>query len=99
MCFFPNGVKIVISGFERGTFPVSILRKSISGRHRPVRVADGPMTARCSFTLNASWVYDASSRTVNSAFLKVAVHKNTSRRTPLDFICLEKTVVKSGCFV
>ena len=24
--------------------PVSILRKSISGRHRPVRVADGPMT-------------------------------------------------------
>ena len=24
--------------------PVSILRKSISGRHRPVNVADGPMT-------------------------------------------------------
>ena len=37
-------------------YPVSILRKSISGRHRPVRVADGPMTARCRFTLNASWV-------------------------------------------
>ena len=30
-------------------FPVSIVRKSISGRHRPVRVADGPMTARCRF--------------------------------------------------
>ena len=30
--------------------PVGILRKSISGRHRPVRVADGPMTARCRFT-------------------------------------------------
>ena len=30
-------------------YPVSILRKSISGRHRPVRVADGPMTARCRF--------------------------------------------------
>ena len=30
--------------------PVSILRKSISGRHRAVRVADGPMTARCRFT-------------------------------------------------
>ena len=29
--------------------PVSILRKSISGRHRPVRVADGPMMARCRF--------------------------------------------------
>ena len=27
--------------------PVSILCKSISGRHRPVRIADGPMTARC----------------------------------------------------
>ena len=37
-------------------YPVSILRKSISGRHRPVRVADGPMTARCRFTQNASWV-------------------------------------------
>ena len=35
--------------------PVSILRKSISGRHRPVRVADGPMTDRCRFTENASW--------------------------------------------
>ena len=31
-------------------YPVSILCKSISGRHRPVRVADGPMTARCRFT-------------------------------------------------
>ena len=31
-------------------YPVSILRKSISGRHRPVRVADGSMTARCRFT-------------------------------------------------
>ena len=30
-------------------YPVSILRKSISGRHRSVRVADGPMTARCRF--------------------------------------------------
>ena len=30
--------------------PVSILRKSISGRHRPVRVADRPLMARCRFT-------------------------------------------------
>ena len=35
---------------DTNTFPVSILRKSISGHHRPVRVADGPMTARCRFT-------------------------------------------------
>ena len=33
---------------------VSILHKSIAGRYRPVRVADGPMTARCRFTKNAS---------------------------------------------
>ena len=32
------------------THPVSILRKSISGRHQAVRVADGPMTAQCRFT-------------------------------------------------
>ena len=36
--------------FSTSASPVSILRKSISGRHRPVRVADGPMTARCRFT-------------------------------------------------
>ena len=30
-------------------FPASILYKSIAGRYRPVRVADGPMTARYRF--------------------------------------------------
>ena len=35
--------------------PVSILYKSIAGRYRPVRVADGPITARCRFIKNASW--------------------------------------------
>ena len=35
--------------------PVSILCKSIAGRYRPVRVADGPITARCGFIKNASW--------------------------------------------
>ena len=42
-------ITFVETDHERG-YPVSILRKSISGRHRPVRVADGPMTARCRFT-------------------------------------------------
>ena len=37
-------------------FPVSILYKSITDRYRPVRVADGPITARCRFIRNASWV-------------------------------------------
>ena len=36
--------------------PVSILYKSIAGRSRPVRVADGPITARYRFIKNASWV-------------------------------------------
>ena len=39
-----------------GEFPVSILHKSIAGRYRPVRVADGPITARCRFIKNASGV-------------------------------------------
>ena len=38
------------------TIPVSILYKSIAGRYRPVRVADGPIMARCRFIKNASWV-------------------------------------------
>ena len=37
-------------------FPASILCKSIAGRYRPVRVADGPITARYRFTKNAHWV-------------------------------------------
>ena len=35
--------------------PASILYKSIAGRYRPVRVADGPITARYRFIKNASW--------------------------------------------
>ena len=36
--------------------PVSILHKSIAGCYRPVREADGPITARYRFMKNASWV-------------------------------------------
>ena len=35
--------------------PVSILYKSIAGRYRPVKVADGPITARYRFIKNANW--------------------------------------------
>ena len=35
--------------------PVSILHKSITGHYRPVRIADGPITARYRFIKNASW--------------------------------------------
>ena len=38
-----------------GRVPVSILYKSIAGRYRPVRVADGSITARYRFIKNASW--------------------------------------------
>ena len=37
--------------------PVSILHKSIAGRYRPVRVADGLITARYGFIKYASWPF------------------------------------------
>ena len=37
-------------------YPAGILYKSIVGRYRPVRVPDGPITARHRFIKNASWV-------------------------------------------
>ena len=43
--------------FTDGNTPVSILYKSIAGRYRPVRVADGPITDRYRFIKNASWDY------------------------------------------
>ena len=42
--------------FKANTCLASILYKSIAGRYRPVRVADGPITARYRFVKNASWV-------------------------------------------
>ena len=38
-------------------YPANILYKSIAGRYRPVRVADGPITARYRFIKNAYWVH------------------------------------------
>ena len=40
----------------RGHYPVSILHISIAGCYRPVRVADGPITARSRLIKNASWL-------------------------------------------
>ena len=40
---------VPLSHAER-LIPASILRKSTSGRHRPVSYPDGPMTARYRFT-------------------------------------------------
>ena len=49
--------------YYQADIPVNILYKSIAGRHRPVRVADGPITgypdgtitAYYRFIKNASW--------------------------------------------
>ena len=46
-------VKVII---PRGIYPTSSLYKSIAGRYRPVSYPDGPITARCRFIKNASWV-------------------------------------------
>ena len=43
---------------EKIVSPVSILYKSIAGRYRPVRVADGAITARYRFIKDACWVCD-----------------------------------------
>ena len=49
ICFFLNDFNnwVVIRWL---VYPASILRKSTSGRHRPVSYPDGPMTARYRFT-------------------------------------------------
>ena len=49
---------ILTFGVHIWKIPVSILHKSIEGRYRPVKVADGPITARCRFIKNASWDID-----------------------------------------
>ena len=49
-----SGYDLVEGSEER--YPVSILYKSIAGRYRPVKVADGPITAHYRFIKNASWV-------------------------------------------
>ena len=41
-----------MNGDNPRSAPVSILYKSIAGRYRPVRVADGPITARYRFRKN-----------------------------------------------
>ena len=51
----------VVSNNLSYIYLVSILYKSIAGRYRPVRVADGPITARYRFIRNANLVVPVSS--------------------------------------
>ena len=44
-----------LPSWDSATTPISILHKSITGRYRPVRVADGPIMVRCRFIKNARW--------------------------------------------
>ena len=70
----------VLSGhILRYSIPVSILHKSITGRYRPVRVGDGPITARCRFI--ASTARDARSppRTVSSTVENMIMESNIQR--------------------
>ena len=57
-----RAIRVIILGRVQGEckhlIPVSILHKSIAGRYRSVRVADGPITARYRFINNASWDLD-----------------------------------------
>ena len=53
--FNKNELTSMVSRSNEVSNPASILRKSISGRHRPVSYPDGPMTVRYRFTLNADW--------------------------------------------
>ena len=50
----PDQPAEIYSLIQENGYPVSILHKSIAGRYRPVRVADGPITVRCRFIKNAS---------------------------------------------
>ena len=78
---------LFLRNYRLKSFPVSILRKSISGRHRPVRVADGPMTARCRFTSNASWVIRKIER------LNAKQRRSRYEPSHLDLCCLQKRVI------
>ena len=54
LCFVTVGLVDYFHGKSTRN-PVSILHKSIAGRYRPVRVADGSITSRCRFMQSASW--------------------------------------------
>ena len=59
------------------TFPASILYKSIAGRYRPVRVADGPITAHYRFMYNAYWCFSCSTQ----QSIKLSLLKNMKMPT------------------
>ena len=48
-------MKFPRKGHNHEAHPVGILYKSSAGCYRPIRVADGLITARCRFIKNASW--------------------------------------------
>ena len=74
-------------------FPVSILHESIAGYYRPVRVAAGPITARCKFIKNASWVSDRIS--VIRDTIKNTLVIPTSIRDHVTYSRCKKKVYKS----
>ena len=63
------------------SFSVIILHKSIAGCYRPVRVADGPITARCRFIMKASWVPPLSRHSHNMTEKLLIVMYNVKTQT------------------
>ena len=57
ICYGETITKNILQFHLNKHLPVSILHKSIACRYRPVRVADGPITARGRFIKNASWEF------------------------------------------
>ena len=72
---------------KKRIFPLSIPNKSVAGRYRPVRVADGPITARWRFINNASWV-------LTDAPNKVSDKPVQSARSDLIMIVVRMTKIR-----
>ena len=71
-----------------GIYPVSILYKSIAGRYRPVRVADGPITARYRFIKNAYWVHIIRKFHINCPIVHIIrIDTVVRKRNTLTLLC------------
>ena len=74
-------------------YPVSILCKHIASRYRPVRVADGPITARYRFIKNASWVQTRTFNHFYCCFITAEVFSNV-----YCLKCFKMINIKINCY-
>ena len=79
-----------------GTYPVSILYKSTAGRYRPVSYPDGPITARCRFIKNASWVqYNLNGSNTDGSF---TMNDSNSCLSPSEMLSIAQENKYQGIF-